>query len=143
MKVASSIFASLLVSVAGQASAPGPALAEPTCLQPAVVLASDEVMHVTKANYADAEMQTVFAKYIAKVAAETCTGVLGTIWNDEETADPTDRTVIRINFDTLYSWLIVDLTTLATFTLPQTNGRYQTAMVVNGQGYVYVQQKPG
>ena len=108
-----------------------------------MVLASDEVMHVTKANHADAEMQTVFAKYIAKVAAETCTGGLGTIWNDGETADPTDRTVIRINFDTLYSWLIVDLTTPATFTLPQTNGRYQTAMVVNGQGYVYVQQKPG
>ena len=89
-------------------------------------------MPVTKANYADAETQTVFAKYIAKVAAETCTGGLGTIWNDGETADPTDRTVIRINFDTLYSWLIVDLTTPATFMLPQTNGRYQSAMVVNG-----------
>ena len=117
LKVASSIFAGLLVSVDGQASAPGSALAEPTCPQPAVVLASDEVMPVTKAIYADEETQTVFAKYIAKVAAETCTGGLGTIWNDGATADPTDRTVIRINFDTLYSWLIVDLTTPATFTL--------------------------
>ena len=143
LKVASSTFAGLLVSLAGKASAPGSALAGPTCQQPAVVLASDEVMPVTKANYADAETQTVFAKYIAKVAAEICTGGLGTIWNDGETADPTDRTVIRINFDTLYSWLIVDLTTPATFTLPQTNGRYQTAMVVNGQGDVYVEQKPG
>ena len=143
VKTTSSIFASLLVSVAGLASAPGSALAESTCPQPAVVLASDEVMPVTKANYADAETQTVFAKYIAKVAAETCTGGLGTIWNDGETADPTDRTVIRINFDTLYSWLIVDLTTPATFMLPQANGRYQSAMVVNGQGYVYVEKEPG
>ena len=51
--------------------------------------------------------------------------------------------MIRINFDTLYSWLILDLTTPATFTLPQTNGRYQSAMVVNGQGYVYVEKEPG
>ena len=117
LKVASTIFLGLLVSVDGQASAPDSVSAEPTCPQPAVVLASDEVMPVTKAIYADAETQTVFAKYIAKVAAETCTGGLGTIWNDGATADPTDRTVIRINFDTLYSWLIVDLTTPATFTL--------------------------
>ena len=89
VKTTSSIFASLLVSVAGLASAPGSALAESTCPQPAVVLASDEVMPVTKANYADAETQTVFAKYIAKVAAETCTGGLGTIWNDGETATKT------------------------------------------------------
>lgn len=51
--------------------------------------------------------------------------------------------MIRINFDTLYSWLILDLTTPATFTLPQTNGRNQSAMVVNGQGYVYFEKEPG
>ena len=100
-------------------------------------------MPVTKANYADAETRTIFAKYIAKVASETCTGGLGTISNDGKTADPTDHTVIRINFDTLCSWLILDLTTPATFTLPQTHGRYQSAMVVNGQGYVYVEKEPG
>ncbi|MCB4398529.1 DUF1254 domain-containing protein [Synechococcus sp. MU1625] len=143
VKTTSSIFASLLVSVAGLASAPGSALAESTCPQPAVVLASNEVVPVTKANYAEAETQTVFAKYIADVAAATCTGGLGTILNLQKAADPKDRTVIRINFDTLYSWLILDLITPATFTLPQTNGRYQSAMVVNGQGYVYVEKDPG
>nr|WP_226408184.1 DUF1254 domain-containing protein [Synechococcus sp. MU1625] len=132
-----------MVSVAGLASAPGSALAESTCPQPAVVLASNEVVPVTKANYAEAETQTVFAKYIADVAAATCTGGLGTILNLQKAADPKDRTVIRINFDTLYSWLILDLITPATFTLPQTNGRYQSAMVVNGQGYVYVEKDPG
>ena len=83
----------------------------------------DAVVPVTKANFAAAETQTVFAKYVAKVAAETCTGGMGVIWNDGKTADPKDRTVIRINFDTLYSWLILDLSTPATFTLPETNGR--------------------
>ena len=79
---------------------------------------------VTKANFADAETQTALVKYVAKVAAETCSTGMGVIWNDGKTADPKDRTVIRINFDTLYSWLILDLSTPATFTLPETDGRY-------------------
>ena len=117
--------------------------AKKDCPKPAVSIQSDTVVPVTKENYSEAETQTVFAKYIADVATATCTGGLGTILNLQKAADPKDRTVIRINFDTLYSWLILDLTTPATFTLPQTNGRYQSAMVVNGQGYVYVEKEPG
>ena len=98
---------------------------------------------VTKVNYSEAETQTVFARYITDFAKGTCTGGLGAILNLQKAADPKDRTVIRINFDTLYSWLILDLTTPATFTLPQTNGRCQSAMVINGQGYVYVEKEPG
>jgi hypothetical protein len=117
--------------------------AKKDCPKPAVSIQSDTVVPVTKENYSVAETQTVFAKYISDVASATCTGGLGTILNLQKAADPKDRTVIRINFDTLYSWLILDLTTPATFTLPQTNGRYQSAMVVNGQGYVYVEKEPG
>ena len=61
---------------------------------------------VTKVNYSEAETQTVFAKYIADVTTATCR-VLGTILNLQKAADPKGRTVIRINFDTLYSWLIL------------------------------------
>ena len=132
-----------MVSVAQPRSASVASAQSTACPKPAVVVASDQVVPVTKANFAEAETQTVFAKYIADVAAATCTGGLGTILNLEKTADPKDRTVIRINFDTLYSWLILDLTTPATFTLPETNGRYQSAMVVNAQGYVYVEKEPG
>ena len=117
--------------------------AKKDCPKPAVSIQSDTVVPVTKENYSEAETQTVFEKYINNVATATCTGGLGTILNLQKAADPKDRTVIRINFDTLYSWLILDLTTPATFTLPQTNGRYQSAMVVNGQGYVYVEKEPG
>ena len=117
--------------------------AKKDCPKPAVSIQSDTVVPVTKENYSEAETQTIFAKYINNVATATCTGGLGTILNLQKAADPKDRTVIRINFDTLYSWLILDLTTPATFTLPQTNGRYQSAMVVNGQGYVYVEKDPG
>jgi hypothetical protein len=48
--------------------------------------------------------------------------------NDGKPADPNDRIVIRIKFDTLYSWLILDLNSPATFTLPETQGLYQRAM---------------
>ena len=109
-------------------------MARSVCPQPSVSVQCSTVVPVTKANYSEAETQTVFAKYITDVATATCTGSLGTILNLQKAADPKDRMVIRINFDTLYSWLIPDLTTPATFTLPQTNGRYQSAMVVNGQG---------
>ena len=122
-------------------SAPSALAAE--CPKPAITLESDSVVPVTKANFADAETQTALVKYVAKVAAETCSSGMGVIWNDGKTADPKDRTVIRINFDTLYSWLILDLSTPATFTLPETDGRYQSAMVLNGQGYVYVEKEPG
>ena len=143
LKAASFFSAGLLVSLAGLASSPGSAIAGSDCPQPSVSVQSSTVVPVTKANYSEAETQTVFAKYITDVATATCTGGLGTILNLQKAADPKDRTVIRINFDTLYSWLILDLTTPATFTLPQTNGRYQSAMVVNGQGYVYVEKEPG
>lgn len=114
-----------------------------SCPKPALVMASDVPAAVTKLNFADAETQTVFAKYLANVAASTCSSGLGTIAHESKPADPKDRTVIRINFDTLYSWLILDLKSPATFTLPETGGRYQSAMVVNAQGYTYVNKDPG
>ena len=146
LRAAASVLCGIGLSASSLLSLEGSSRAwakESDCPQPAVVLASDEVVPVTKANYSEAETQTVFAKYITDVARATCTGGLGTILNLQKAADPKDRTVIRINFDTLYSWLILDLTTPATFTLPPTNGRYQSAMVVNGQGYVYVEKEPG
>ena len=82
-KTASAISAGLLVSIAGFASAPESVLAESTCPQPAVALASDEVVPVTKANYSEAETQTVFAKYVTDVATATCTGG----WNDFESPE--------------------------------------------------------
>ena len=117
--------------------------AKKDCPKPAVLVQSSTVVPVTKANYSEAETQTVFAKYITNVATATCTGGLGTILNLQKAADPKDRTVIRINFDTLYSWLILDLNDPATITLPETGGRYQSAMVVDDQGYVFVYKNPG
>ena len=133
-----------LISVASVPSAKSQSMARVnSCPEPAVVVQSDVVAPVTKANFAAAETQTVFAKYIAKIAKQTCSGGMGVLWNDSRAADPKDRTVIRINFDTLYSFLILDLNNPATITLPQTGGRYQSAMVVDDQGYTSVFKNPG
>lgn len=133
-----------LLSIAVLPAAKAQAVASSnTCPEPAVVIQSDAVVPVTKANYAAAETQTVFAKYITNVAKASCSGGMGVLLNDSKAADPKDRTVIRINFDTLYSWLILDLNDPATITLPETGGRYQSAMVADDQGYVFVYKNPG
>jgi len=42
--------------------------------------------------------------------------------HNKKGADPKDRTVMRINFGTLYSFAIVDLKNDLTLTMPETDG---------------------
>jgi len=42
---------------------------------------------------------------------------------------------MRINFDTLYSTVILDLTEPATLTMPDTDGRYQSAWIITDEHY--------
>jgi len=44
--------------------------------------------------------------------------------------------VVRMNQDTVYSGAVVDVSKGATITLPETDGRYQSAMVVQNDHYV-------
>ena len=46
------------------------------------------------------------------------------------------QSVIRMNRDTLYGGAIVDISKGATLTIPETNGRYVSVMVVNEDHYV-------
>jgi len=90
---------------------------------------------VTDENYAQAESEIIFAGYIQKIAASTGTNGMGVWLHLREGADPKDRTIMRINFDTLYSFAIVDLTEDAVLTMPETNGRYQSAWFVTDEHY--------
>ena len=60
-------------------------------------------------------------------------------------ATPLDKqTVIRMNRDTYYSAAIVDISKGATLTIPETNGRYVSAMVINEDHFNNkVYHKPG
>ncbi len=95
----------------------------------------DQTTMVTDENYSQAESEIIIADYIKRIAAATGTNGLGQWEHSREGADPNDRTVMRINFDTVYSFLILDLTEPATLTMPETDGRYQSAWIITDEHY--------
>ena len=52
------------------------------------------------------------------------------------TFDLDNQTVVRMNRDTYYSGAIIDTTQGATITIPETNGRYLSVMVVQNDHYI-------
>ena len=90
---------------------------------------------LTDENFALAESQFVFSKYVKDIAAITNTNGVGVFMHKKQAADPKDKTVVRINFDTQYSVAILDLTEEAILTMPETGGRYQTAWFVTEEHY--------
>lgn len=89
-------------------------------------------------NFVRAETDRMFATFVADAG-----GVNRLKHN--RTPTPVDRqTVIRMNRDTLYSIAVVDVSEGATVTLPDTAGRYLSAMVVSQDHYVdRVLHEPG
>jgi hypothetical protein len=118
-------------SVAACNSSETPVEAEPAAP------ASEEVQTtvVTDENYGLAESEIIFADYVGKIAAATGTNGVGEWLHLRQGADPKDRTVMRINFDTIYSTVILDLTEPATLTMPETDGRYQSAWIITDEHY--------
>jgi hypothetical protein len=99
---------------------------------------------VTDENYGLAETQVIFADYVKKIAKATSTNGVGVFMHNKKGADPKDRTVMRINFDTLYSFAIVDLKEDLTLIMPETNGRYQSAWIISEEHYnPFAFEKPG
>jgi hypothetical protein len=99
--------------------------------------ASEEVQTtaVTDENYGLAETEIIFADSVGKIAAVTGTNGVGEWMHLRKGADPKDRAIMRINFDTIYSSVIVDLTEDAVLTMPETNGRYQSAWLITDEHY--------
>jgi hypothetical protein len=90
---------------------------------------------VTEENYALAESQIIFSTYAERTAAATDTNGIGVFMHNKVGADPKDRTIMRINFDTIYSTAILDLTEDAVLTMPETDGRYQSAWIITDEHY--------
>lgn len=128
-----------------------PALAMPAraeqaaCPEPAVRIEAKTATPVTAENYATAETQSLFSRaYINKIAKATCSDGMGVLMHERQPSDPKHRDFARVNYDTLYSWLLLDLRSPATITLPDTDGRYQSAHVLNeGHWMPFVVTKPG
>ncbi len=94
-----------------------------------------ETTVVTEENYALAETEVIFGGHVQKTAQATATNGVGVWLHNKVGADPKDRAVMRINFDTIYSMALVDLTEDAVLTMPKTDGRYQSAWIITDEHY--------
>ena len=57
--------------------------------------------------------------------------------------EPTDRTIVRPNFDTMYSFAVLDLNNPATIVMPDTD-RLMILSIVSGEHYMpLVVSEPG
>ena len=116
-----------------------------SCPNPAIINSpkKSDSTSVNNSNYAKAETTDVLKDYIRKISTGTCTTGIGVLMHQRSAMDPTDRTILRPNFDTLYSFAVLDLTTPATIELPQIN-RYQILEVVSAEHWIpLVSDKPG
>lgn len=68
---------------------------------------------------------------------------IGKPFHQRETVDVNNQPVIRMNVDTLYSSLVLDLSVPAEITLPEIGGRYQSMHVVSQDHYMFVEATPG
>lgn len=68
---------------------------------------------------------------------------VGQIVHLRETVDLANQPVIRMNVDTIYSSLVLDLSKPVEITLPKIDGRYQSMHVMNQEHFSYVEAKPG
>ncbi len=68
---------------------------------------------------------------------------VGQIVHQRETVDLANQPVIRMNVDTIYSSLVLDLSEPAEITLPEIDRRYQSMHVVNQDHYMFVEAQPG
>ena len=112
------------------AGAPAPAASEAPNL--AAIHADDtgEKIPVTLENYEVAESDLAFYNITKLVGMNTLfhfpTGAF----------DLNNQTVVRMNRDTYYSAAVIDTTQGATITIPETNGRYLSVMVVQNDHYI-------
>ena len=105
------------------------------CLLPSAALAED----VTMQNLVRAESDTMIRANLANQGVEV--GELSHERTPTSASEP--QPIIRANQDTLYSGVVLDLSEPATITLPETDGRFQSMLVISQDHYSFVEAKPG
>lgn len=87
-------------------------------------------------NFARAETDTAIRKFVDLAGLAN--------WFHLRTPTPIDQqTVIRMNYDTLYSTAVLDLSEPSTVVMPETGGRYQSLHVINQDHYSFAYIEPG
>jgi hypothetical protein len=90
------------------------------------------VVIVNADNFVRAETHRMFAD------TQRDRGGVGVFRHNRQPASVENQIVIRLNRDTLYGFAILDLAEPAWLSVPETDGRYLSAMVVNEDHYVDV-----
>ena len=141
--MASALGAGLLVGSQSRADSGHSHATKHNCPEAAIEMTATVVTPVTKANYAVAETEVILGDYVRKIAKGTCGTGVGEFLHQKGAMDPKERTILRPNFDTLYSFAVLDLNSPATVVLPETD-RYQILEVVNEEHWIPLETaKPG
>ena len=107
-------------------------------LLPLSAVAEEKTVPVTVANFVRAESDHMIRSNMKMVGAK-----IGEFAHLREPTTPDNQPVIRMNQDTLYSGVVLDMSKSATITLPEVGGRYMSMHVVNQDHYMFVESKPG
>ena len=87
-------------------------------------------------NFVRAESDAAIKKIYDIVGLSTC-------YHFRAPTPISNQTVIRMNRDTLYSAIMLDLSKPATIIMPEIGGRYQSMHVINQDHYSFAKIKPG
>lgn len=147
IKPAYCVAAVIAATLAMSANAPGFASSRPSeCdgIKPALKKESSTTKAIVNAeNYAFAETEIILGDYVQKIAKATCSDGMGVFMHFRKAMDPKDKTILRPNFDTLYSSAVVDLKSPVTITLPASD-RLLILEVVSADHWIpLVSSKPG
>jgi len=93
---------------------------------------------VTVDNFVRAESDHMF-----RTNMETFHTKIGQLFHVRNPTTPDNQPVIRMNQDTLYSAVVLDLSRPVKITLPEVGGRYMSMHVVNQDHYMFVDSEPG
>lgn len=117
----------------------------PNCsdIKPAFKKETSTTAVISADNYAFAETEIILGDYVQKISKATCSDGMGVFMHFRKAMDPTDKTILRPNFDTLYSSAVVDLSSPVSITLPSSD-RLQILEVVSGEHWIpLVSSNPG
>ncbi|SDL54299.1 DUF1214 domain-containing protein [Aliiruegeria lutimaris] len=93
---------------------------------------------VTIANLVRAESDTMIRANLKSFGID-----VGELLHMREPTTVSTQTIIRPNQDTLYSAVMLDLSEPVTITLPETDGRFQSMLVISQDHYSFVEAMPG
>jgi len=89
-------------------------------------------------NFVRAESDTMMRANMAAFGS-----AVGEMHHVRQPTTPDNQPIIRMNQDTLYSGIVLDLSEPVRLTLPEVGGRYMSMHVVNQDHYMFVEAKPG